>query len=159
MNMKNCGRPNVRKHREIKGSENNFTLDISLEFDSPDNMRITSSESKFKLGISGNGLINSLSFNAKTSRNKYKKSRNDIVNVSKKYLLKIIREFEKLPYDIYEKKSPKYEPSDSYFYPERQLANFMMRQLPRGNRNFCYKIDSNLVQLFYGRNRIKRVPS
>ena len=27
-NMKNCGRQNVRKHREIKGSEKYVTLDI-----------------------------------------------------------------------------------------------------------------------------------
>ena len=43
VNMKNCGRRNVRKHREIKGSENYFTLEISLNFDSLDKMRIKSS--------------------------------------------------------------------------------------------------------------------
>ena len=51
----------------------------------------------------------------------------DIVNVSKKYLSKIIREFEKLPYKSYEKKRPKHEPTDSYFYLSRQLAKFMTR--------------------------------
>ena len=30
VNMKNCGRRNIRKHREIKGSDKYFTLDISL---------------------------------------------------------------------------------------------------------------------------------
>ena len=44
--MKNCGRHNVRKHKEIKGSDNYVTLYISLKFDSLDNMKITSSESK-----------------------------------------------------------------------------------------------------------------
>ena len=29
VNMKNCGRHNVRKHKEIKGSDNYVTLDIS----------------------------------------------------------------------------------------------------------------------------------
>ena len=48
VNMKNCGRHNVRKHKEIKGSEKYVTLDISLKFDSLDNMKITSSESKGK---------------------------------------------------------------------------------------------------------------
>ena len=43
MNMKNCGRHNVRKHREIKGSDKYVTLKISLKFDSLDKMRITSS--------------------------------------------------------------------------------------------------------------------
>ena len=46
VNMKNCGRRNVRKHREIKGSDKYVTLDISLKFDSLDKMKITSSESK-----------------------------------------------------------------------------------------------------------------
>ena len=45
----------------------------------------------------------------------YKKSRFAIINVSKKDLSKIIREFEKLPYEIYEKKRPKHEPTDRYF--------------------------------------------
>ena len=49
VNIKNCGRRNVRKHKEIKGSDNYVTLDISLKFDSLDKMKITSSESKGKL--------------------------------------------------------------------------------------------------------------
>ena len=32
--MKNCGRHNVRKYREIKGNDKYVTLDISLKFDS-----------------------------------------------------------------------------------------------------------------------------
>ena len=43
VNMTNCGRHNVRKHRDIKGSDKYVTLDISLKFDSLDKMRITSS--------------------------------------------------------------------------------------------------------------------
>ena len=43
MNMKNCGRRNVRKHKEIKGSDKYVTLDISSKFDSLNNMKITSS--------------------------------------------------------------------------------------------------------------------
>ena len=34
MKMKNCGRRNVRKLREIKGSDKYVTLDISLYIDS-----------------------------------------------------------------------------------------------------------------------------
>ena len=40
------------KHRDIKGSDKYFTLDISLKFDNLDMMKITSSESKLKLGRS-----------------------------------------------------------------------------------------------------------
>ena len=43
VNMKNGGRRNVRKHKEINGSDKYFTLDISSKFDSLDKMKITSS--------------------------------------------------------------------------------------------------------------------
>ena len=36
-------------------------------------------------------------------------------------------EFEKLTYESYEKKSPKNDPTDSYFYLARHIATFMMR--------------------------------
>ena len=44
VNMKNGGRRNVRKHRNIKGFDKYINLNISLKFDSLDKMRITSSE-------------------------------------------------------------------------------------------------------------------
>ena len=43
VNMKNCGCSNVRKHKEIKGSDKYVTLDISLKFDSLEKMKTTSS--------------------------------------------------------------------------------------------------------------------
>ena len=64
VNMKNCGRWNVRKHKEIRGndkyvalkkhkeirgSDNYVTLEISSKFDSLDKMKISSSESKGRL--------------------------------------------------------------------------------------------------------------
>ena len=82
MNMKNCGRRKVSKHREIKGSDKYVILGISLKFDSLDKMRITSSESKYDLGRSGKRLITSLGLKSKTSPNKYKKARYVIGNVS-----------------------------------------------------------------------------
>ena len=45
-NMKMFGRFNIRKHREIKGSDRYVTLYISSNFESMDKMKITSSESK-----------------------------------------------------------------------------------------------------------------
>ena len=75
VNMKNCGRRNVRKHKDIKGSDNYVTLDISLNFDSLDKMKIISSNTKEKLEISGKRLIAFLSFKAKVRPQKYKKSR------------------------------------------------------------------------------------
>ena len=94
-------------------------MDISLEFDSLDKIKITSSESKKKKERSGKGLITSLGFNTKVRPHKYKRARYSIGNISKKDLLKIIKDFEKLPYESYEKKRPKHEPTDIYFYLAR----------------------------------------
>ena len=44
--MKHYGRQNVRKHREIKGSDKYVALDILLNFGSMDKMRIKYSEPK-----------------------------------------------------------------------------------------------------------------
>ena len=99
--MKTFGPRNDRKHRDVKGSDNYVTLGISLKSDSLDKMKITSSESKEKLRRSGKGLITSLDLKAKVSPHKCKNSRYAIGNVSKKELLKIIREFEKLLYESY----------------------------------------------------------
>ena len=63
--MKNCGRRNVRKHKEIRGSDKYTTLDISSKFDSLNKMEITSLESKGRLERSGKGLITSLGFKTK----------------------------------------------------------------------------------------------
>ena len=86
MNMKNCGRYNVRKHRSINSSDKYVTLEILLEFYILDKMKITSSESKEKLGRSGKGLITSMGIKAKLRPHKYKKERHAIGNVSKKNL-------------------------------------------------------------------------
>ena len=60
VNMKNGGRRNVRKYREIKDSDKYTTLDISFKFGSLDKTRIKSSEPKYYLGISGKGFITSM---------------------------------------------------------------------------------------------------
>ena len=84
--MKNCGCRNVMKHREIKNGEKYITLDISLKFGSMDNMKITSSEPKDYLVISGKGLITSLGINTNVRLKKNKKARYEITNVSMKDL-------------------------------------------------------------------------
>ena len=86
------------KHREIKGRDKYVTLEISLKFDSLEKIKIISSDSKDNLGISGKGLITSLGLKAKVRPHKCKKARYAIVNVSKKELSNIIRDFEKLTY-------------------------------------------------------------
>ena len=49
VNMKNCGCRKVTKHKDIKGIYKSVTLDISSKFDSLNNTKTTSSESKEKL--------------------------------------------------------------------------------------------------------------
>ena len=96
VNMKNCGCRNVRKHKEIKGSDKYVTLDISSKFDSLDKMKITSSESKVKLERSRKVLITFLGFKTKARLQKYKKERYAIGNVSEKDLYRIIQDFERI---------------------------------------------------------------
>ena len=66
VNMKNCGRRKVRKHKEIKGSDKIVTLNVSAKFDSLNNTETKSSESKGKLGRSGKGLVTALALKTKT---------------------------------------------------------------------------------------------
>ena len=55
MNMRDCSQRNVRKHKEIKGSDKCVTLNIyeilniSAKFDNLEKMETTSSESKVKM--------------------------------------------------------------------------------------------------------------
>ena len=72
-------------------------------------------------------MITSLGFKTKARSHRYKKARYSIGNVSNKDLSNIIREFEIFEKLTSEKKRPKHETTDSYFYPVRQLAKCMMR--------------------------------
>ena len=55
--MKNCGRPNVKKHIDKKDSDEYITLEILLKFGSLDNMIIKSLEQNVYYGRPGKGLI------------------------------------------------------------------------------------------------------
>ena len=70
MNMKNCGRRKVRKHKEIKVSDKIATLNVSAKFDSLSKMETTSSYSKVKLGRSVKGLVTALVFKTKVRLSK-----------------------------------------------------------------------------------------
>ena len=72
-------------------------------------------------------MITYLGIKAKERPQKCKNGRYAIRNVSKNNLSKTIRGFEKLPYESYERKRPKHEPNDSYFYLTIQFDKFMMR--------------------------------
>ena len=97
--MINCGQRNVKKHREIKDSDERVTLNINdifkitEEFDNLDKMETTSSESKVKMEGSGNWLVTALALKTKARSTKYKKARYAIGNVSMKDLVNKIKEF------------------------------------------------------------------
>ena len=79
VNMKNCGRRKVRKHKDIKDNDKCVTLNIyeilniSEKFDSLNRMETPSSESKVELERSGKGLVTVLDLKIK-ARSKNTKS-------------------------------------------------------------------------------------
>ena len=75
VNMKNGGRRKVRKHMEIKGSDNIVTLDISEKFDSLKKMETTSSESKKKIGKIRKGVVNRSGFQDQSKVSKIQKGK------------------------------------------------------------------------------------
>ena len=68
-------------------------------------------------------MITSLGLKAKARTKKYNNAKYAIGNSSKLDLSNIIRNCEKLPYESYERKRPKHERTDSYFYPAIKLAD------------------------------------
>ena len=98
-----------------------------MKFVSTDKTKITSSDPKDDMGISGKGLITSLGLKAKARLKRYKKIMHSVGNVSMKDHSNIIRKFEKLTYKSFERRRLKHEPTDSYFYLARQLAKCTMR--------------------------------
>ena len=122
VNMRNCGHRNVRKHKEIKGSDKCVTLNIYeifniLEkFEDLNKMETTSSESKVKMEGSGKWLVTALALKTKERPKKYKKERYAIGNVSMQDLSKQIKEFEKIVKVPHLKRTPKHEPTSSYFH-------------------------------------------
>ena len=98
VNMKNGGRRNVRKHREIKNGEKYITLYISLELVDLEKIKITYSEPKYYLGRSGKWLITSLGIKAIRRSKNVKKEKFAITEVSLEDFSRIIDEFKDVPY-------------------------------------------------------------
>ena len=101
-------------------------MNVSEKFDNLNKMETTSSESKGKLGGSGEGLVNALAFKTKVRSSKYKKARYAIGNVSMKDFSNIIKEFDKIVKVPYVKRIPKHEPTSSYNHLVRCIAECMM---------------------------------
>ena len=75
MNMRSCGRRNVRKYREIKNGEQYITLEISLKRDCLDKRKYTSSVSRDYVVISGKWVTTSLTLSTKRTNIKQKEIR------------------------------------------------------------------------------------
>ena len=77
-----------------------------------------------------------------------------------------MREFEKPPYEIHEKKSPRHEPTDSYFYLARNIEKCMM--IADALNSHVYPVRTEMTTtkqiptshiFLYARERINRVTS
>ena len=77
VNMRNCGQSNVRKHKDIKGSDKCFTLNmykifnIPEKFDDLDKMETKSFESKVKMEGSEKCLVTALALKTKARSKNY----------------------------------------------------------------------------------------
>ena len=83
---------------DIKNGDQYITLDISLKFGNMGNIKITSSEPKYYLGISDKWLIHSLGINNIRRLTKIRKTNFAITEVIIKDISKIIKEFKDVPY-------------------------------------------------------------
>ena len=79
-------------------------------------METTSSVSKVKMEGSGKWLVTDLDLKTKAGSKKYKKARYAIGNVSMKDRSNKIKEFENFVKVPHLKKTPKHEPTLSYFH-------------------------------------------
>ena len=79
--MRNCDQRNVRKHKEIKGSDKCVTLNIydifniSEKFDDLNKMETKSSDSKVYLEGSGKWLVTALALKTKARSKKIQKGK------------------------------------------------------------------------------------
>ena len=132
VNMRNCGQHNVRKHKEIKYSDERVTMNMNeilkiLEkFDNMDKMETTSSDSKVKMEGSGKWLVTALDLKTKAGSKIYKKARYAIGNVSMKDLSNKIKDFENFVKVPHLKWTPKHEPTLSYFHLVECLRKCMV---------------------------------
>ena len=71
VSIRNCGQRNVKKHEEIKDSDERVTLNMneilkfSEKFDNLDKMETTSSELKVKMEVSGKWMVTALALKTK----------------------------------------------------------------------------------------------
>ena len=86
VNMKNCGRRNARKHREINNGDKYITLYIYLNSDSLEKIKITPSEPKDHERV----WLPIWVARPLEGQRKLKRQRISITNVSHRYISKIV---------------------------------------------------------------------
>ena len=72
VNITSCGRCDVRKHRDINNGEQYIILEVYYNIDCLKKSKVTSSESKYHMGIPGKGMTTSLYISTKGSNKKQK---------------------------------------------------------------------------------------
>ena len=123
--MKNCGRRNVREHRDIKNGNQYVVLDIyKVWWYGKDENHIF--RTKILFGNTRKGVYYLSGSQEHYKAKKIKKIRFAINEVSLKDISKTIKGFKDLPYDCYARKRPKHMHTESYLYPKIQLAKFIM---------------------------------
>ena len=132
VNMKNCGRRKVRKHKEIKGSDQCVTLNIyeilniSEKFDNLNNMETTSSV-KSIIGEIRKGVGNR---SGSQDQSKVEKIQKGKVCHRKYQHEGSFQENQRVWKKIkvtYVKRIPKHEPTSSYFRLVVCIGDYMMR--------------------------------
>ena len=88
--MRSCGRLDGIKHKGINNSLKYINLDIYLKLDCLDNRKVTSSGSRYYVGISGKGLTNSLNLRTRMMSINKLKSRTDITDIVPQDFMKLL---------------------------------------------------------------------
>ena len=124
--MTSCGICNVSKHREINNGEKYFILNISSKLDCMYKREVTSSESKYYMGIPGKGLTNSLDLRTKISNNK-QWAIFSITGIAYQYFRKLLKNFNNSPYIGYKSKKVHNEPTKVYFFLIKNITHLIKR--------------------------------
>ena len=164
--MKNGCRWNVRKHRDIKESDNYITLDILLKFVSLDKTRIKYSEQKYKFVNIRKGVDYPSRSQGQIKAKEIQKSK---VCHQKCYYEVTLKDYQ----GVWEIALQKLWDEDAQTWDNCQLllpSNIacevydeswcpQLARFPCKNRNDWYKTDSDLANLFSKQYQIRRVPS
>ena len=93
VNTRSFGHCNIKKHKEIRNSEQYITLNISLKLDFLDNTEVTYPGSRDYIGTSGKRMNTSMTFSTIRSSKKKQKESNSITEIFPQDFMKLLEEF------------------------------------------------------------------